>query len=298
MKHLAKGGLRLLVASAAVIAATGWVETTRADIAYSYAEQTLSNIIVTGTGLAGATVTGTSSSASAVINGVGVATNNPTDTPQAYVGAAPPAPQNFFSKYSTQGGGTQPGDFSRGDALITGGTNLFTTGANASNVAESILNSVNPPPPSLATGSGSWSLAGSFTAPTTTSVTVSYGFLNDILDFVTGATASAQSSFKLTISIKDQHGHEVDATPTELNTALSAPPNSPEIITSGTGSAVLSLAGFTAGDVFSISITGTELSSAQLAPAVPEPGTFALAGMGGVVALAFRAIRRRRARKV
>jgi len=297
MKHLAKGGVRLLMATAAVIAATGWVETTRADIAYSYAEQTLTGLTVTGTGLAGATMTGTATSASAVINGSGPATNNPTDTLEAYVGAAPPAPQNFFQKYSTQGGGTQAGDFSRGDALITG-TSLFTTGMSASNVAESILNSVNTPPPSLATGNGSWSLAGSFTAPTTSSITVAYGFANDILDVVTGATASAQSSFKVTISIKDQHGHEVDATPTELNTALSAPPNSPEIITSGTGSAVLSLAGLTAGDVFSISISGTELSSSQLSPAVPEPGTFALAGMGGVVALAFRAIRRRRTRKV
>ena len=291
MKHLAKGGLRLLVASAAVIAATGWVETTRADIAYSYAEQTLTNVLVTGTGLAGATVTGTSSSASAVINGSGVATNNPTDTPQAYVGASPAAPQNDYTKYSSQGGGPQTGDFSRGDALLSA-TNLFTTGASASNVAESIISTAGTGS-GLATGSGSWSLAGSFTAPTTSSITVGYGFANDILDAVTGALASAQSSFKVTISIKDTHGHEVDATPTELNTALSAPPNSPEIITSGTSSATLSLAGLTAGDVFSISITGTELSSAQLAPSVPEPGTFALAGMGGALALAFHAIRRR-----
>jgi len=297
MKHLAKDALKLLVASAAVIVATGWVGTTKADIAYAYAEQALTGLRVSGTGLANGTMTGTATSAAAVINGVGVATNNPTDTPEAYVGAAPPAPQNFFQKYAVSGGGTQPGDFSRGDALITG-TSLFSTaGMNATNVAESILNTANSPPSSLATGNGSWSLAGSFTAPTTTSITVNYNFANDILDLVTGTTASAQSSFKLSITIKDQHGNAVDASPTELNTALSAPPNSPEIITSGSGSAILSLAGLTAGDVFTISITGTELSSAQLA-AIPEPGTFALAGMGGAVALGFRAIRRRRARKV
>jgi len=291
MKHLAKDALKLLVASAAVIVATGWAGTTKADIAYSYAEQTLTGVSVTGTGLTGGTMTGTATSASAVINGVGVATNNPTDTPEAYVGAAPPAPQNSFVKYSTQGGGPQAGDFSRGDALLTG-TSIFTTaGMSASNVAESVLNSANTPS-GLATGNGSWSLAGTFSS-TGTSVTVGYSFLNDILDAVTGAGASAQSSFKVTITIKDQHAHEVDATPSELNTALSAPPNSPEIITSGSGSAVLSLAGLTAGDVLTISISGTELSSAQLAPAVPEPGTFALAGMGGALALALHAIRRR-----
>jgi len=291
MKHLAKDALKLLVATAAVIVATGWVETTRADIAYSYAEQTLSGLSVTGTGLTNGTMTGTTTSASAVINGVGVATNNATDTPEAYVGAAPPAPQNSFVKYATQGGGPQAGDFSRGDALLTGTTIFGTAGITASNVAESILSTAGTGT-GLGTGNGSWSVAGTFLS-TGTSVTVGYNWANDILDAVTGSTASAQSSFKLTISIKDQHGHEVDATPTELNTALSAPPNSPEIITSGTGSTVLSLASLTAGDVFTISISGTELSSSQLAPAVPEPGTFALAGMGGALALAFHVIRRR-----
>jgi hypothetical protein len=290
MKHLAKDALKLLVASAAVIVATGWVGTTKADIAYAYAEQALTGITVTGTGLTNGTMTGTASSASAVINGVGVATNNPTDTPEAYVGAAPPAPQNSYVKYSTQGGGPQAGDFSRGDSIITGST-LFGAGMNATNVAESVLNTANTGL-GLATGNGSWSLAGTFRT-TGSSVTVGYNWANDILDAVTGAGASAQSSFKLSITIKDQHGNAVDASPNELNAALSAPPNSPEIITSGSGSAVLSLAGLTAGDVLTISITGTELSSAQLSPAIPEPGTFALAGMGGALALAFHAIRRR-----
>jgi len=291
MKHLAKDALKLLVASAAVIVATGWVGTTKADIAYAYAEQALTGITVTGTGLTNGTMTGTASSASAVINGVGVATNNPTDTPQAYVGAAPPAPQNSYVKYSTQGGGPQAGDFSRGDSIITG-TSIFTTaGMNATNVAESVLNTANTGL-GLATGNGSWSLAGTFRT-TGSSVTVGYNWANDILDAVTGAGASAQSSFKMSITIKDQHGNAIDASPSELNAALSAPPNSPEIITSGSGSAVLSLAGLTAGDVLTISITGTELSSAQLSPAIPEPGTFALAGMGGALALAFHAIRRR-----
>jgi hypothetical protein len=292
MKHLTKDALKWLLASAAVIVATGWVGTTKADIAYSYAQQAITNITLSGTGVTNGVMTGTATSASAVIKGAGSATNDPTDTLQAYIGASPPAPQNFYGKYSSQGGGPQTGDFSRSDAVLSPGGGLFGPGLAATNVAESILSTAGTGP-GLATASGSWSFAGTFNAPTTTSITVAYNWANDILASVTGPTATAQASFKMSITIKDTHGHEVDNSPTELNTALSAPPNSPEIITSGSGSAVLSLASLTAGDVFTISITGTELSSAQLAPAVPEPGTFALAGMGGALALAFRAIRRR-----
>jgi hypothetical protein len=293
MKHLAKDALKWLLASAAVIVATGWVGTTKADIAYSYAQQAITNITLSGTGVTNGVMTGTSTSASAVIKGSGSATNDPTDTLQAYIGASPPAPQNSYVKYSSQGGGPQTGDFSRADAILSTGSTLFSTGGlAATNVAESILSTAGTGP-GLATASGSWSFAGTFNAPTTSSITVAYNWANDILASITGPSATAQASFKMSITIKDQHGNEVDNSPTELNTALSAPPNSPEIMTSGSGSAILSLSSLTAGDVFTISITGTELSSAQLAPAVPEPGTFALAGMGGALALAFHAIRRR-----
>jgi hypothetical protein len=292
MKQLAKDAWKLLVASAAVIVATGWLETAKADVAYSYAQQQITGLTVTGTGLSAITQTGTSTNASAVLNGVGTATNDPLDTKQAYQGASPAAQENFFSKYSTQGGGTQAGDFTRGDALLSTGSLFRGPGMSAQNVAESIVSTAGSGPGALATGSGSWSFAGTFTT-SGTSVTVSYNWANDILDSVLGPGASAQSSFKLDITIKDQHGHSVDASPSELNTVLSAPPNSPEIMTSGSGSALLSLAGLTGGDIFTISISGTELSSSQLAPAVPEPGTFVLAGMGGVLALAFHKLRRR-----
>jgi hypothetical protein len=292
-----RGASRWLGAGLGLALAIGCLGTSKADIAYSYAEQTITGLTVTGTGLSAITQTGTTTNASAVLNGSGSATNDPLDTPQAYVGASPVAPQNLYtSKWAFLGGGPNTGDFTRGDALLSTGSLFRGPGMSAQNVAESILGTGGATS-GLATASGSWSFAGTFTS-TGPSVTVSYNWLNDILDSVTGPTASAQSSFKLDITIKDQHGHDVDATPTELNEVLSAPPNSPEIMTSGSGSATLSLAGLTAGDVFTISISGTELSSAQLAPAVPEPGTFALAGMGGVVALAFHAIRRRRARKV
>jgi hypothetical protein len=268
----------------------GWNGVSRADIAYAYAEQTMTGITVTGTALAGATMTGTATSASAVLAGAGDAHANPTDTLQAYVGAAPPAPQNSYVKYATSGGGTQAGDFSRGDALITGSSLFTTAGMNAINVAETQVSTAGSGT-GLAIGSGSWSLAGSFTAPTTSSVTVGYSWANDLVALVSGANASAQSSFKVSITIKDQHGHSVVGTPADLNEALSAPPNGPEIITTGTGSTTLSLASLTAGDVFGIAISGTELSSGLLA--VPEPGSMALAGLGGALVLAFQAYRRR-----
>ena len=288
MSKLAKSSLRWLGACAALALVAGWNNASRADVAYGYAQQQVNNIIVTGTGIANATTTGTSTSASAAINGSGVSTNDPTDTPQAYVGAAPPAAQNFFSKYAVAGGGTQAGDFSRGDALITS-SNLFTTGSNTNNVAESYVTSTGS---GLSTGSGSWSISGSFTAPTTTSVNVAYSYTNDVLAQVLG-NGTASASFKVTITIKDQHGHQVNSTPTALNAALSAPPNGLELITSGTGVATLSLSSLTAGDVYGIAITGTELSSAILISSVPEPGPMVLAGLSGAIALVFGALRRR-----
>ncbi len=288
MKKLARTSSRWLGACAALVIASGWNGASRADIAYGYATQSVNNIVVSGAGLTNTLTTGTSTSAAAAINGAGVSTNNPTDTLEAYIGAAPPAPQNFFSKYSTAGGGPQAGDFSRGDGVITG-SNLFTTGFNTSNVAESVVSTTGS---GLGTATGSWNIAGSFNAPTTGSVTVGYSFSNDILSLVSGI-GSSSASFKVTISVKDQHGHEVDATPVELNTALSAPPNGVELIKSGTGSAVLSLSSLTTGDTFGIAISGTELSSVILTSSVPEPGPIVLAGLSGALALAFRAFRGR-----
>ena len=114
---------------------------------------------------------------------------------------------------------------------------------------------------------------------TGTAVTVGYSYFNDIITQVSG-NGTASASFKVAISIKDQHGHEVDANPSELSTALSSPPNGPEIITRGTSSATLSLTGLTANDTYSISITGTELSAVTFPAAVPEPASLAMLGLG------------------
>ncbi len=261
----------------------------RADFAYAYAEQTVNALTITSTVLTG-NQTGNSTSASATINGSGVSTNAPLDTLQAYLGAPPPAPQNDYTKYSTQGGGPQAGDFARGDAVITNPAGLFLPGgANTSNVAESYISSGGTGT-GLFTSSGNWTLSGSFTTAAS-SVTVGYNYANDIIALVSG-NGSASASFKLSISIKDQHGHEVDASPAELNTALSAPPNGAELITTGSSSATLSLAGLTAGDVYSISMSGTELTAVSLA--VPEPSSLVLCGVASVMGLAVARIRRKR----
>ena len=121
--YLSVAGISLVLASNA-----------QAAITYGYAQQTLTNVTVTGvfsnTGLAGL-----STSAASAIDGTGVSTNHPTDTLQAYQGAPPPAPQNSYVKYSTAGGGSQAGDFTRGDAVLSLGS-IFTTGFSGSTVAE------------------------------------------------------------------------------------------------------------------------------------------------------------------
>jgi hypothetical protein len=268
----------------------GRIGAARAGSEYGYAERTISGLKVT-TAVSDATVTGTSTSAAAVINGVGVATNAPTDTLQAYQGALPMAPQNDYSAYSTVLGGPQAGDFTRGDAIITGSSALFTSGVSASNVAESILSSGGIGSV-LLTGNGNWTISSSFMT-TASSVTISYNYANAVYTDLVGL-GNAQASFKAAFTIKDQHGHEVDAAPTELNTQLASLTNGPEIIKSGTGSVTLSLAGLTAGDTLALSITGTELTSVTTA-AVPEPGSIVSFGIGAMAIGGLALARRRRA---
>jgi hypothetical protein len=284
-------------ALAAVVAAAALVlclaPAARADLGYAFATQTLTGVNVSGTGLV-AVSTGSSTTDSDALAGSGVSHNDPLDAKQSYVGALPPSGENNFNAYSTQGGGTQAGDFTRGDTVIATPGNLFnSTGFNASNVAETALNTASSGPGILGTGQGTWTASGSFTTPlTTTSVTVSFNFTNTVIAQLTGAGVS-QASFQMEISIKDQHGHEVDASPDQLNAALSAPPTGSPISSSGSGTQVLSLAGLTAGDTFAVTITGTENTSVSLT-AVPEPSSMCLLGIG-LSSAAIARFRRKRA---
>ena len=247
----------------------GLASSAQGAITYGYAQQTLTNVTVTGV-FSNTSLGGLSTSAASAIDGTGVSTNHPTDTLQAYQGAPPPAPQNSFVKYSTAGGGSQAGDFTRGDAVLSLGS-IFTTGFSGSTVAESATGGVA----GLLTGTSTWLLSGTFNAPTSSSVTVSYNWANDIITIAT-APGAAQAKFSFLVTIKDTHGHSVDASPAELNSTISSPPNGPESITSGSGSTVLSLAGLTSGDLFSITLSGQSAADVTSPNAVPEPSSAVL----------------------
>ena len=256
--------------SLAVIATIALASSAQGAITYGYAQQTLSGVTVIGT-FNNAALTGLSTSAASAIDGSGVSTNNPLDTLVAYQGAAPPSPQNSYVKYSTIGGGPQAGDFTRGDAVISNLANIFTTGFTASTVAESATSGVA----GLLTGTSTWLLSGSFNSPNTNTITINYNYQNDITTIAT-VPGAAQAKFSFLITIQDTHGHSIDASPAELNSTIAAPPNGPEVTTSGSGSAVLSLAGLTAGDTFSITLTGQSAADVTSPNAVPEPGSAVL----------------------
>ena len=118
-------------------------------------------------------------------------------------------------------------------------------------------------------------------------MTVGYGYANDLIGQISG-TGSANADFSISFSIHDQHGHFVTASPVELNKSVTAPANGPEIITSGTGSVSLNLVGLTAGDVYTISISGHAFASAN-SPIVPEPTS-----LGAIACGAMLVLRRRR----
>jgi hypothetical protein len=278
---------------------------TRADVVYGYAEQTVSGLTVTGPtgGLLPGTFTGSATGATAIQNGTGIETADPTDTPLAYVGALPHSPQNSYVRYSalivpglvTSPPGPQAGDFTRGDALLTGVPNLFTTGITASNVSES-FQTTGGAGPGMSTGKGTWTVGGGFAPGALVglgSMSINYAWTNDLVAYVNGTAAdSASASFKVMIAVKDQHGNENDITPTVLTKAISALPNTPESITSGGPvSTLVSLAGLVLTDSISISITGTESTSVSLSLAAPEPGSMTLVAIG-LVPLAIVGLRR------
>src|SRR5947209_3413959 len=79
----------------------------RADVAYAFAEQTISGLSVTpATGTFSATTpVATITSDASTINGSGGSNSDPVDAPQAYLGTPPPPPQNDFAQYATFAGG-------------------------------------------------------------------------------------------------------------------------------------------------------------------------------------------------
>lgn len=273
MRTCAHRGLASVIAGIALsYAATG----ARADFSYAFSRLYVSGINVTGQGMVqlGGTVTGSITSASATRAGSGVSTNDPTDTPQAYLGASPVAPEDYSYKYSTQGGGTQGGDFARGDVVLQNLNLLFGplgNGVTVDTVAEAAGST-----PLLETGTANWQLSGTFTT-IGTNVTVSYGVNDDALAQTSGtSTGPAEANFSLLVTIKDQHGHIAQDTFPPANVATSSPTNGPEIINSYGYSSAIPLTGLTAGDVFTITIAGETFAS--VGTTVPEPASLSVFG--------------------
>jgi len=263
--------------------------TARADYAFAFAEQTISNVVVALTG--GATFVNTTpttfgTSDSASLRGFpGVANQDQLDAPEAYTGTPPPAPENLFTKWATFAAGsplpagqqpTGPGPFSRGDVLIQFPPAVVTP--TASNVAETYS--------TLGSGAatGAFSAQLTFQVSANTNISTSYNFANDIYASV-GGNAIAQASFKFDVSVKDNLGNIVlDFAPNQTNVSDSAPVNTPEKVTAG---AVASPgAALVAGTTYTLTFSGAETTFVNV-NVVPEPssllmGSMAIGLVGGV----------------
>src|SRR5690349_16042157 len=71
----------------------------RADIAYGFAEQTISGLSISPAVTAMSPIT-TSTQDSSTFNGSGASNSAPLDAIQAFQGGAPASPQNFFLRYA------------------------------------------------------------------------------------------------------------------------------------------------------------------------------------------------------
>jgi len=284
---------RLATALVVLALAGGWAANARADVAYAFASQTISNITISPALTALTSNLNTNTQDGASVNGSGPSNSNPLNAPQAYLGGNPQAPQDFYGRYAPGNppvSPTVPQDFTRGDAQIqfTATTNL------SSSVAESYINGNGP---KTETGSGGLSASFTFTAPAT-ALTFNYNVFNDIFVFTTGS-GSATASYKFSITVKDAAGNVVTTTtntaPASANVSLTAPPQGAEIIRNGVAE-VSTVSGLTTGAQYSLIFSGTTETSVSVNAAVPEPNVVMLVGASGAVTLAVGAFRRRRQR--
>ncbi len=311
MRH----GKILMTGITALALCMGIASTSRAG-SYAYAEQTLTGLSVSLTGgtLTGATVSYGSSDASSLtaLDGSSISSANSalppgTDPAQAYVGTPAPPPQNTFSQFATfssappQPSGDVPltpsAGFSRGDALITPGSGLFSTsGVTTSNVAETFMTGATH---AAGSGTGSWAITANFTVSgaATTGATLSYstGYSNYLFASIFSSTdglpgISAHANYALDFTLKNSAGLLIgEVTPGALNHSDGTPPNTVGLLLSGTDSGQIH-AGLGDGS-YSLTITGTEI--VQAATAVPEPSSLILMCLGGGVGLVVLTARRR-----
>jgi len=261
-------GLWSGIALAAVLS-LGWADQARAAL-YAYSVQQTSGYNVTGATV-GTFSPNSSTSAAQITLPPGFDAHSGTfDALQAYVGpgAGKPAENTFTPK-----GMTDP-DFSRGDALI--GTAALTT----NNVAEMFLTNAGN-----ASASGAWSVSAPLTVASTSAVSVSFNFTNQLVVTHGGSPAGAvQGSYSYILSIQDVANNTVfTSAPSSLNRtagliaagAVNLPASGTVTVTSGS---------LTAG-TYTLTLSGTETVFGNL---VPEPGSCLMLAGAGIMNLARR----------
>jgi len=296
---------RGLIAATVFLALNGLAagRATAGVVAYAYAQQMISNVLIRPTSATTFTVvnpltTGTGDAASA--DGSGVSHNNTTDALQSYEGGPAAPAQNDFGKFATFGaaspfpvdtaptgltsGGTLD-SFTRGDVLISG---LGSNTAETNGVAESYLNSVSGG--NEATGSSSFSASLSFTTSAATALNLSYDYANDLYIYTEGG-GQAQAAYKFNVTIKNELGVTVfDAATSQTNLSSASPPNGIEIVRSGTNS--FTTATLLAGETYTLTFSGSEATFVSAVSVVPEPST--IAGAGVAILAAGLIVRRKR----
>jgi hypothetical protein len=291
MKHKKVATIFAAVAASALVA--GLAGSARADIAYGYAEQTISNVMLTPASgsLGGVTIVNTSTTDGATVGGSGISNSDPVDAPQTYFGPSAP-PENTFVR-TAPGNPPSAASFTRGDVQIAG---LGTGNPVGNVVSESMLNGTGN---HSETGQSTLTATVTFTPSASGALTIKYNFANDLYAVATGG-GSATASYNFDFTIKDSAGNIVfryGSTPQSANTnlTLSAPPQGNEIIASGMDSVTTS--SLNAGQTYTLAFSEKTATSVTLA-AVPEPGPIALAAVAGGLAIATGAVRRfRRASK-
>jgi hypothetical protein len=283
---------KVFAAFAAAAMVAGLATSARADIAYGYAEQTISNVMLlpsVGT-LTGVGAINTSTLDGATVNGSGTGTSNPLDALQTYFGPSAP-PENTFSRTAT---GVLPGgpSFTRGDVQIAN----FPTAPVGNVVSESLANGTGA---FSDTGNAALTASFTFTPSATGTLTIKYTYANDIYVVTTG-TGSATASYNFDFNVRDAGGNiafRYGTNPDSANTnlTLSAPGQGPEIL--GGGTDMVTTGVLNAGQNYTLTFTEKTATSVALA-AIPEPGPIALAAVAGGFAIATGALRRfRRPRK-
>jgi hypothetical protein len=283
MSRLLATSRRLAFGVAALALVASWTASgARANIAYAYAEETVTitsspDIIITGTSALSQTA--------ANLNGVFAQSGTvpSTDAPQSFVGPHPG--ENSFVKFATFAhdpalAGDLPltpgASFARGDVLLAV--------PSGSAVSEVYLNG----PGQVGGGDGNNHITYTFTVGTTGVHNIGYSFTTDLYAVTNSPGDSANGTVSFGVILK-QDGNVLSLTGVDPRTSntLSSPPNSNEMVTNGTGTLVTPV--LTAGVEYTVVFS---LDANTNAATVPEPATMAMA-LTALPLLGFGLLRRR-----